>query len=447
MFDTRESGSGPGSLSLATPLVGAGPLIQPKPCPLAAVEARLGDALHRWKESEREYFTPNLFRLNLNDCIQALRSVTFVLQKNRKVISDFERWYEGWQHRLRSDSTMQWLVGARNAVVKEGDLQTHSKARLTLLLSWNSPPVLDIDVPPDMTPSECLRLASSRLQERPEADVCVLQLEKRWVEVNLPGVELLEALAYAFGTLTELTVDAHGHLREHSQSDCPWLARARTEPSSRPPCMVRHDLNRTAYFDIKTGTPRRMEPASDDVSRFSVSELNERYPGIEQVGATFRAKDDTKSQTLAWVDAAKLMLARDGYHQTIALLRTPTGLRVHGLAMRDRADKHILFRNLAAEVERHNAVSVIVIGEVWTAEQEPSAQYRHAVDAPNRGEGLQVIGCHRSGEVHVFLIPFCRRGGQIEFGECLDMPPDGANIVKPIVEALAKLNAGRDKPL
>jgi hypothetical protein len=59
--------------------------------PLAAVDQRLADG-HRFRhQAETAYFDPDGFRLAAQSAIQTLRSVTFILQKNKRAIAGFEQ--------------------------------------------------------------------------------------------------------------------------------------------------------------------------------------------------------------------------------------------------------------------------------------------------------------------------------------------------------------------
>jgi hypothetical protein len=89
-------------------------------CPLAAVDQRLADGHRFWHQAETVYFDPDGFRLAAQSAIQTLRSVTFILQKNKHAIAGFGQWYEGWQKRLRADELMRWIVDARNRIEKGG---------------------------------------------------------------------------------------------------------------------------------------------------------------------------------------------------------------------------------------------------------------------------------------------------------------------------------------
>ena len=103
-------------------------------CPLPEPHQRLLDAHRLWHQCESNYTSPDGFRVNLNATIEALRNTTFVLQKNKAKIPNFDAWYIKWQDHLRKDQVMRWLVNARNRVVKQGDLDTLSTARVKLLI-------------------------------------------------------------------------------------------------------------------------------------------------------------------------------------------------------------------------------------------------------------------------------------------------------------------------
>ena len=61
-------------------------------CPLAAVDQRLDDLHRLWHQAADAYFDPDAFRVAIQSAIQTMRSVTFILQKNKAIIPDFDRW-------------------------------------------------------------------------------------------------------------------------------------------------------------------------------------------------------------------------------------------------------------------------------------------------------------------------------------------------------------------
>src|SRR4051812_24533876 len=58
----------------------------------------------------------------LHSCITAIRSVTLTMQKALAREPGFEEWYESERARLAADDEMQYLLEARNHVLKRGAL-------------------------------------------------------------------------------------------------------------------------------------------------------------------------------------------------------------------------------------------------------------------------------------------------------------------------------------
>lgn len=406
---------------------------EPNTCLLSAVEQRLADALLLWREAEKHYFAPNLFRLDLNNCIQTLRNVTFVLQKSKQAIASFDTWYEPWQERMRSDGILRWLVNARNTVVKEGDIRTLSKARVALLASWNEPPIQEIDVPPLSTPQECAVLMAATKPHGVALEVCILRAERRWVDAKLPETELLEALSHVFKVLSAVLFDAHSHFAAPHTHECAWRSMQQALPHGVPACMVRQDWHRTAFFDINSGMMLKSRDIPVKLPDGIQEVAKAHYGGLGAIGAALRAAHDLNSRVVAFTEMAKRVMLTDGYHLPTAIIDAPGGRgRLCHLKMDDRTEKHMVFRGLAAEIERLGATSVLIITEVWTAKFDPTQPLRHAADFPERGEALQIVGLDNEGNVSSFLVPFTRQENTIQFAESIPAHDDTLNFLNPI---------------
>ena len=80
----------------------------------------------------------------MQNVIQSLRSVTFILQSHKAKIPNFVQWYGNyvdekhgkrgeWQNRLYADPLMRWIVDARNKIEKQGDLESRSFVRAEII--------------------------------------------------------------------------------------------------------------------------------------------------------------------------------------------------------------------------------------------------------------------------------------------------------------------------
>jgi hypothetical protein len=98
---------------------------------------RLGDLAQLIEQDDATYFEPDLFRINVNNAIQTARTVTFLIQKHKASIKDFDEWY--LTHVLKpfkNDRIMNWLKEARNRIEKEGDLEVYSECTLETVFSY-----------------------------------------------------------------------------------------------------------------------------------------------------------------------------------------------------------------------------------------------------------------------------------------------------------------------
>ena len=66
-------------------------------CPILQVHTRLNQAFSMFSEVGSRYQKPDAFTVTLNDLIQALRNVTFILQAEKSKIPDFDKWYPPYQ--------------------------------------------------------------------------------------------------------------------------------------------------------------------------------------------------------------------------------------------------------------------------------------------------------------------------------------------------------------
>lgn len=111
-----------------------------KSCPIPTTHTRLRHAHEQWHRTLAAYPDPDDFCFALNAAIETFRSVTNVLQKEKRAIPGFKDWYEGddgWRSRMMADPRLKWLNDARVEIFHRGDLATHSTARVRITASWN----------------------------------------------------------------------------------------------------------------------------------------------------------------------------------------------------------------------------------------------------------------------------------------------------------------------
>lgn len=207
---------------------------------------RLDQALLLWHRALDAYPDADEFCIGINSLIQALRSVTWVLQKDLKHRDGFGPWYSAWQERMRQDAVLRWLVGARNRIEKEGDLELRSTARVTLIASWLPAPYDEFDVPPLLPPHAIAAVIAERDIPKELRETGVLKVERRWVTATLPDRELLEACGHVYTFLDVLLSEAEERY-ELPSTACPA---ERTKNADE--LVASHDL-RTAILHLGSG--------------------------------------------------------------------------------------------------------------------------------------------------------------------------------------------------
>ena len=408
-------------------------------CPLATTEKRLSDCMNLWLETKDNYFEPEHFRLSLNNCIQTMRNVTFVLQKTKSEFSNFDSWYVGWQEKLRKDTIMRWLISARNHVVKEGDLSTSSKLRISVVETWFAPPHVEIDAPPFIETEDFTRVLAQSMPKSKELKVGLLRAERRWVDEQLNECELLEALAYVYLMLYELLLDAHESLGyRYDLLECPWYVSSDPSRDQHPEWMKGQEWYRTIWLDLNTG--EILHPACFPVEVLDDEEVRRHYADTQQRNGKREKPKSLKEEADMLFEGAKNILVIDGHHIPIAFLGYPNGHRdIVGLEMLNRTEKHFAIRSLAADIERNGANSVVFISEVWVSGTENYRLTPVGVESPDLGEALQLIAANTEGEAYIKQILFTRdKRGKINMGEELTSSENVYNMLAPIKEVWSK---------
>ncbi|MFQ5799296.1 MAG: hypothetical protein ACE5H0_11505 [Bacteroidota bacterium] len=403
-------------------------------CPLFAVHTRLEDISRLWVQAAESYFDADNFRANLNACIQSLRSVTWILQKKKSLIADFDVWYGEWQRRMKDDNILRWLVEARNQIEKEGDLETYSTVKVSVLANWNEPPHSEFKVSPFLS-TEAIA-SNIQLRDVPKAvqQTGILSVERRWISSTLPSSELLDALAHASGFMTHLIKDAHDKLGiRTSFGDIP-------QPTDgRLPMMVSLSRYRSVYIKLSTGEFLMPETKFEEEPKGIREAAKQRYD-LPDFTRSNRSKPPTLIEMAEnFFEIGKKILKKDGHHNHIVILILPNGqASMLTLELKDRSEKYLGFFRVAEEVERTGAQALINIVESWIAPLDPSNPNQTATDWPNRLEVLTLSAISSQGEEYNLLARFEHRGEQIEIGPTQKAEGMGSSFLDPIRRVWAK---------
>ena len=188
-------------------------------------ERRLADLAHFLDACGKTYFEPNLFRLNTNQFLTIARTVTFLIQKDKSSIPEFDNWYnEEILKRWSGDAIMTWAKDSRNKIEKEGDLELHSHLSVRLIYSYREEEDIAIQCErKELLGANIKRLINYAENKLPRgvADASVLKIERRWVANSLPTQELLKAFTYIYSRLRVAAVSLADHLGDALDESIP----------------------------------------------------------------------------------------------------------------------------------------------------------------------------------------------------------------------------------
>lgn len=405
------------------------------PCPSPTSHRRLSEAHTLWHRCLDDYQDPELFRTYLNAGIQALRNVTFAVQKEMRHIDGFVEWYEPWQDAMRRSPAMKWLVEARNRIVKEGDLTARSEIQARVVFDYFGAAAVaqqraeEFDLKPIvLRPTVLATLEDIREEvadrEIPQfvLDEAVVVLERRWVAEDFPSSELLNLLAYGFSFLASLVVDADVQFSatRHDPDLDPDTIGTVGSPypaALRPFCMVSTHGRRTSHIRFRDGDP--------DVGGIAVPvefDPDETARGIAKYGAPIHVigARDARDYVEAYADLGERILATGEEHGWFHFyFRGPNLIYTEVVAARDKADKYALAQHVADMVRRLDVDGIVQISEIWMGKiPADGEQFVPVSEQANRTEALQIYAEISSGATRGLIVPFSRSAfGIVSIGQ------------------------------
>lgn len=414
-------------------------------------ESRLREAHRRWHECLDSYQEPENFRDGLNAALQALRNVTFVLQKAKSQIPGFDEWYPGEQDALRANPVMRWVVDARNHVVKEGDLATHSWLRVKVIANYDDeaeevrldqqawaellpgtvsrPSDTVISPPVRTTPAE-LRSSLARIKGplRARQDT-TLVMERRWIVDELPEQELLTLLAHAYGQLRLVLSGAHDLLglgptrvlitAEPSRQVPEMLAELPF--NGRLPCMLTTRHHRESRYRLIDGT-EVTEYTSQQLhpdSAITDEELQAAYgdrPTLQSADFSDLQSADQLRALLDWYAsmAERILLSGQdhGFFTHYYRKGRVVGHRIH--AMEDAQGKSVVAADIARFALAQEADLVVLMSETWVSPASPTVDGGYIPPGlhPEKTEAMLIDAVAKSGVEVSVAIPFQDLSGE-----------------------------------
>jgi hypothetical protein len=273
----------------------------------------------------------------------------------------------------------------------------------------------------------------------------VMTIERRWVDVQLPTRELLEATGRAYDYLVKVIRLAH----DAANISICNLGTRRPEcvgPQlvEQPQCMNQIDDNRRLHVGTMTQLTEgievlRLDDIPAEVTRAKYGEVKVSGDAIQRIpNAT---------------EMAQRMLAVDKGLATVAwLLRGQQTVDIFAMVMPDQNAKRVQMNRLADRVEYANADGVVFICESWYDLPRPATGVENRDSVPshkrrNRGECICVAGITKDGRSAECITVFYRgRDGEIVFGPSTMTQSSSVNMLLPVIRRWHQMESrGRSK--
>ena len=347
-------------------------------------ERRLKDLAHVLTSCTQTYFDPELFRLNLNQFLTTSRTVTFIIQKNKKEITGYESWYkQNVVEQWRDDQLMAWAKDSRNVIEKEGDLEMFSEAKATLIFSYIEEQDIAISTKNELLGIGVKKLVRLAQKKFPSAvsDSAVIKSERRWVANTLEDFELLHALNIIYSRMYECCKSLGDLLGNPIGDDI-------TTPSSFD--SLRNEKRHVTYLKLNDySTGKVVLNSSRYDSDIIPDSVKEKVRLIGDVG-NVNSIDDLVKQISKLVEInfmtyghlVQVMFLFDKKYRVIDILSTHFD---------DQSDKYIFWRAAADRARMMDAFGLVWASELWVRRQNIKSN-GFIRNMPIVGERLQVIG-------------------------------------------------------
>lgn len=396
---------------------------------------RLRDLRQLIEAAHETYFEPDRFRLNLNNAIQTSRTVTFLIQKGKGKISDYERLYKSYiLDATSSDPIMQWLKDSRNVIEKEGDLETYSEMRAEVIFSYTD------DGPSLDARDEHLLFASSRILQkfwakrtpRGISGESAIQIERRWVANTLPNHELTDALIHGYKVLEKAAraMDAaSGYASTNRKPNS-----LRELGSAMRKTFIKMSDGR--QYGMSSVEPRLDRPTPDQLARYGGFDAQFMKPGL-----TLRERME------CWADMATRIFNADGGHTSIYILLDRNGdfLTLGFFHPRDHTEKLVFWRLLGDLAQSDaNIAGVIFVSEAWLRQADVAGWQGGIGELPIIGETLAMYGANAAGEAYEisFIVDMSSGKPQIDRTKVMPRMEDAVpNFFAPLQRAWDALKA------
>lgn len=389
-------------------------------CPIHTTHSRLNHALAIFDDINKSYQNPKKFTSDLNNLIQALRNVTFMLQSEKEKIGNFDAWYESIRDVMRKDVAMKWLHDSRTHVVHKGDLEKDSYLSLSIV-NHDRKEIFTEKYDPFISTEDAaqsfLKVTKIKFPETLK-DEFVIEAERKWVVADFPNAELVDVLIYCFSRLVDVVEAAH-QLSGCSVLTCELNNFLLSDEDFM--VVLRNNLKKSRISKISTD-------GAEVVAHQSSLSIEELFGGknIEVVGEKLAKKygniseikklAEPTAEDLPFcfmnfhLEMSKRYILCDGYLETICFLyfSKEQPPRMIALQPHNPTSRFGMAESIAEMVEETHCKALIFISEVWIGDLPKEGEdYVPARLQENRREAISVLAA-TPNRLSEYQLPFHR---------------------------------------
>ncbi len=363
-------------------------------CLMPETHNRLNQAFVLFQGIKDNYHDELLFTSNLNNIIQALRNVTFVMQKELAHTEGFENWYKKKQDEMREDKYLRWSVKARNHVVKEGDLKKFSYTKVRLKNHFDTELFGD-RLDHKISLGHIADWFRQKVKIPKEIkDYAIIEAERIWIIEDFPESEVIDIIIYCFGLLTNLVYLAHEEVLGINSLAC----EKNTYVSADEDYMVKlHNtiaegrINQISYSSgaIMTRSSLRITLAED-----SFNEVYKRYSKLEAILelSKVEAGDLPFNKIPYHIETAKHFLEVDGsIMPTVFLYFTDKPPIIQALGFSRPTDRYLIAEDIAKKITETQCAAVVLVTETWHGKMPKNGEKYIPASVQKAGESISVF--------------------------------------------------------
>jgi len=404
------------------------------PCPFPTTHRRVNQALSIFKDINLHYQDPEKFTSDLNNLIQTLRNITFMLQSEKDTIKDFSGWYAPIQEVMRKDDKMRWLVDSRNHIVKRGDLEKESYISVRIVDHFNKE-IFTQKFDPFFSTNNVIqsfrKTVDLKYPKMLESDI-LIEAERKWIVHTYPKIELVDVLIYCFSVLVDVVESAHRVLgcsilsceeNNFFNADDDFKLILRNN-------LKKERVSRIRYVDGNPVTSSLLRLTKEDmfggkIEEGNKEELSKRYGDFSEL-VKF-SEPTNEGLPFCYMDfhleMSKRFMATDGGLAPICFLyfskdKKNNPPRIIAFNPSDSTSRYDMAEKIAEAVEVTHCKALIFIGEVWVGDYpEDEKDYVPARLQVDRKEAISILAATPNKTID-YYIPFHRgENGEIVFEE------------------------------